>query len=118
MVTLLEDAGIATLDRPPIWAWVGTAAPRDVDDRLAGLLSAHDLTLDQYIVEFDAPADHVVRTDYGEWCDVYFDAVHDGGDSAEPRSEISVAPSGDQMTFGSLPVDWITDITPLEIYRR
>lgn len=113
MVAVMEAAGVPTNPRPPVWAWIGPAAPSIIEDRLTLLLSNYEQELSQFIVEFDAPERELLMTDYSKWCDYYSGVLSSTPTGAPTLQRVFPDPAGDQVTCGALRTAWITNITTL-----
>ncbi|XUK64129.1 hypothetical protein ABMA10_19370 [Plantibacter sp. RU18] len=114
MAQLMEEARPSGDQHAPVWAWAGPATPLVVEQRLTSLLSYAEQGLDQYIVEFAAPSEHLFRTDYGEWCDYYFEVFGQDASGEIPEPAVSRRPTGDQITCWLLSTQWITNIARLD----
>lgn len=66
MIAAMTRAGIRTGGRPPIWAW--GAVPTLFDASLL-LDPEYQLSNGYAVVEFEAPAEDVFLSDYGDWND-------------------------------------------------
>jgi hypothetical protein len=109
MVGAMARAGVETGGKPPMWAWRGTVLLLDA----ALLLDAeHELSTGYATVEFEAPAELVVTSDYGAWND-YLEALFLGS----PVQWDVTAPSGrtapEQVCLPYLRAEWVREVRPL-----
>lgn len=67
IVEVMEERGIRTESRPPLWAWYGVVRLVDAD-----LLfdATHELSRGFATITFRAPEHLVLLSDDGHWCDV------------------------------------------------
>lgn len=94
-----------------MWAWGGGPG---VTIRDAHLLVGDPLWEGYATVEFTAPADVVLATDYGTWND-YLVALFDG-DGPPPRGWDVPTPIADELVQVCLPVlraGWVREVRPL-----
>jgi hypothetical protein len=109
MVAAMARAGVDTGGLPPIWAWRGTLIL--LDARL--LLAEHELRAGYATVEFDAPAELAVESDYGAWND-YLEALITGRPAEWDGQAVPV--DGEKPVQVCLPflrAEWVRDIRPL-----
>ena len=72
LVEVMEERGIPTAGRPPLWAWHGVVRLIDA----AMLFDAtHELSRGFATITFRAPEHLVLLSDYGHWCDVMLPAA-------------------------------------------
>ncbi|WP_028925095.1 hypothetical protein [Pseudonocardia acaciae] len=103
MVDAMARHGVDTGGRPPIWAWTGEV--RLVDAAL--LLDAeHELSTGYATVEFEAPAELVVSSDYGAWNDYLEALFHDRSYEWQPGG-------ADQACLPYLRAEWVREVRPL-----
>jgi hypothetical protein len=110
MVAAMERAGIPTGGRPPVWAWAG----RGVTVGDAHSLVGEPLWSGWATVEFTAPAEQVLATDYGAWNDDL--AARFAGAAQEPPAWDVPTPIGDGLVQVCLPVlraEWVREVRPL-----
>lgn len=106
MVAAMAAAGIDTGGLPPIWAWRGRLTLVDA----TMLLSDHELRSGYVTIEFDAPAELTVASDYGRWND-HLAALFEsdcieweiGGPATEPV----------QICLPQLRAEWVRAVRPL-----
>ncbi|HLU58291.1 MAG TPA: hypothetical protein VKZ81_22760 [Pseudonocardia sp.] len=96
MVAAMERAGIPTHGRPPVWAWGGSCGVTVHDAHM--LLG--DAARDHVTIEFTAPAELVLASDYGAWNDHLAERV--GGGPADARWDVPT-PIGDELVQACLP---------------
>jgi hypothetical protein len=114
MVAAMARVGVPTDGRPPVWAWGGRRGVT-VGDALS--LVGEPLWWDGYAtIEFTAPAELLVATDYGAWNDYVFALFE--ADSAESVPTTWDVPTsiGDALVQVCLPVlraEWVREIRPL-----
>lgn len=114
MVAAMAETGVDTGGRPPVWAWWGELR---LLDALSLLNPEHQLSTGYVTVEFDAPAELVVASDYGVWND-YLAALFDGSSVTRELGVRAIsAPLGQrgptQVCLPYLRADWVRDIRPL-----
>jgi hypothetical protein len=110
MVAAMERAGMATHGRPPVWAWGGSCGVTVAD---AHMLVGDPLWDGFVTIEFTAPTEMVLATDYGAWND-YISDLFDGLD-AVPRWD-APTPVADELVQVCLPVlraEWVREVRPL-----
>lgn len=109
LVEVMEDKGIPTAGRPPVWAWHGRVRLVDAD-----LLfdATQELSRGFATITFQAPEHLVLLSDYGHWSDVMLsDEV--SLRQWQPRRR---TPSSDRLEQACLPyltLAWVTKIEPL-----
>jgi hypothetical protein len=115
MVAAMHRAGVPTHGRPPVWAWGGGRGITLEDARsLVG-----DPLRDAYAtVEFDAPAELVVASDYGAWNDHLYEAFQAAAAGRTPTSwSAAPVPIGDhelvQVCLPILRLEWVREIRAL-----
>lgn len=115
MVAARADVQVDTHGRPPIWAWRGH--PRLLDAALL-LDEEYELSTGYATVEFEAPTNLVVVSDYGVWND-YLAALLDGRPSRwqiAPTGRSGDPPGGsgpEQACVPYLRADWVREVRPL-----
>ena len=111
MVAAMARAGIDTAGRPPVWAW---SARRGVSlGDAADLLGEYGLLQGCATVEFEAPTELCLASDYGAWNDYQFE-LHRGGDA--PATWDVPAPFAERLVQVCLPelrAEWVRAIRPL-----
>jgi hypothetical protein len=111
MVAAMGRAGLPTQGRPPVWAWGGSCG---ITVQEAHMLVGDPLWWDGYVtIEFSAPTELVLASDYGAWND-YISDLFDGVD-AVPQWDVPT-PIADELVQVCLPVlraDWVREIRPL-----
>jgi hypothetical protein len=110
MVAAMERAGVPTHGRPPVWAWGGSCGVT-VED--AHMLVGEPLWDGYVTIEFSAPAELVLASDYGAWNDYLYDLA-DGVD-AVPRWDVPtpVAHEQVQVCLPFLRAEWVREIRRL-----
>jgi hypothetical protein len=111
MVAAMERAGVSTRGRPPVWAWGGRCGVT-VED--AHMLVGEPLWQGCATVEFDAPAELVLATDYGAWND-HLAALFEGGGPVAAGWDVPT-PVADGLVQVCLPVlraEWVREVRPL-----
>jgi hypothetical protein len=111
MVAAMERAGMSTAGRPPVWAWGGG---RGVTVQDAHMLVGEPLWDGYATVEFTAPAELVLATDYRAWNDYLF-ALFDGAEPVPPGWDIPT-PVADELVQVCLPLlraEWVREVRPL-----
>ncbi len=111
MVAAMARAGVDTEGRPPVWAW---SAPQGVSlGDAADLLGEYGLRQGCATVEFDAPSELCLASDYGAWNDYQYE-LHRGG--AAPTSWDVPCPLAQRLVQVCLPelrADWVREIRSL-----
>lgn len=107
MVTAMAERGIDCQDRPPIWAWHGVVRLVDV---VLLLDVEHELSRGFAVVTFTAPADLVLISDYGHWCEALFR----NSEAWDPEPPV-LGPHPSQATLPYLRAEWVDSIDPLPI---
>lgn len=107
MVEAMSSCGVDTGGHPPIWAWRGEL--RLIDAMLL-LDPEHELSTGFATVEFAAPAELVVGSDYGAWNDHLF-AVLDGEQATWALPPSTRDP--EQVCLPYLLAEWVCEIRPL-----
>jgi len=110
MVASMERAGLSTRGRPPVWAWGGSCGVTVAD---AHMLVGDPLRDGYVTIEFSAPAELVLASDYGAWNDYLYDLA-DGVD-AVPRWDVPTPIEHEQVQV-CLPVlraEWVREVRPL-----
>ena len=110
MVSVMTRAGVDSGGRPPVWAWGG---------RRVTLQDAHSLVgepvWDGYAtIEFAAPSELTVATDYRVWNDYLAELFTVGADV--PRTWDVPTPIGAELVQVCLPMLrrlWVREIRPL-----
>jgi hypothetical protein len=111
MVAAMERAGMPTEGRPPVWAWGGR---RGVTVQDAHMLVGDPLWHGYATVEFTAPSELVLATDYGAWNDYLFALFDDAG--PVPRGWDVPTPVADELVQVCLPAlraEWVRAVRPL-----
>ncbi|TQM05841.1 hypothetical protein [Pseudonocardia kunmingensis] len=111
MVAAMERAGVPTHGRPPVWAWGGA---RGVTLEDAHSLVGEPLWAGWATVEFTAPAELVLATDYGAWNDDL--AARFTGAAPHPPPWDVPTPIGEELVQVCLPVlraEWVREVRPL-----
>jgi hypothetical protein len=110
MVAAMERAGLPTRGRPPVWAWGGSCGVTVEDAHML----VGDPLWDGYVtIEFDAPAELVLASDYGAWNDYLYDLAR--GADPVPRWD-APTPIADDLVQVCLPVlraEWVREVRPL-----
>lgn len=110
MVAAMARAGVDTEGRPPVWAWGGQRVTvQDAHSLVGGPVWDGYAT-----IEFAAPSELVVATDYHAWNDYLADLFTAGADALRTWE---VLPSvGAELVQVCLPVlrkHWVREIRPL-----
>jgi hypothetical protein len=110
MAAAMERVGIRLEGRPPVWAWGGSCGVTIGD---AEMLVGAPLWDGYVTIEFAAPTELVLATDYGIWNDY----LHSLSDAAEavPRWDVWT-PIADELVQVCLPelrAEWVREIRPL-----
>ena len=110
MVEAMERAGITTRGRPPVWAWGGSCGVTVLD---AHMLVGDPLWDGYATIEFSAPTELVLASDYGAWND-YISDLFDGR-LAVPRWDVPTAIADElvQVCLPALRAEWVRGIRPL-----
>jgi hypothetical protein len=111
MVAAMERAGMATEGRPPVWAWGGRCGVTVQD---AHSLVGEPVWQGYATVEFTAPAELVLATDYGAWNDYLFVLFDDAG-PVRPGWDVPT-PVADELVQVCLPAlraEWVREVRPL-----
>jgi hypothetical protein len=109
MVAAMARAGVDTGGMPPIWAWRGTLCLLDAKM----LLAEHELRAGHATVEFDAPAELAVESDYGAWND-YLEALITGRPAEWDLRAVRAGGEGPmQVCLPYLRAEWVRDVRPL-----
>ncbi|GAB3569923.1 hypothetical protein GCM10027445_22490 [Amycolatopsis endophytica] len=105
MVAAMERAGVCTEGRPPVWAWRGELRLLD-----AAMLfdPEYQLSAGFATVEFEAPDELAVCSDYGRWNDYL---AGDGSWEVCPEPEREPA----QVCLPYLLPEWTRDVRPLPV---
>jgi hypothetical protein len=109
MVAAMARADVDTGGLPPIWAWRGRL--QLIDAKM--LLAEHELSAGYATVEFDAPAELTVESDYGAWND-YLEAVITGRPAEWDLH--AVRADGEEPVQVCLPYlrsEWVRDVRSL-----
>ncbi len=111
MVAAMERAGMPTAGRPPVWAWGGRPGVTVQD---AHSLVGEPLWAGYATVEFSAPAELVLASDYGAWNDYLF-ALFDDAEAARPAWDVPTPIAGElvQVCLPVLRAEWVREIRPL-----
>ena len=110
MVEAMERAGITTRGRPPVWAWGGSCGVTVLDAHML----VGDPLWDGYVtIEFSAPTELVLASDYGAW-NGYISDLFDGPHAA-PRWDVPTAIADElvQVCLPALRAGWVRGIRPL-----
>jgi hypothetical protein len=110
MVAAMERAGLSTQGRPPVWAWGGSCGVTVADAHML----VGDPLWDGYVtIEFSAPAELVLASDYGAWNDYLYDLA-DGVD-AIPRWDVPtpIADVQVQVCLPFLRTEWVREVRSL-----
>jgi len=113
MVAAMARAGVSTDGRPPVWAWGGRCGVTILD---ALMLVGEPVWGGYATIEFTAPADLLVATDYGAWNDYLFALLESGSAQAVPMTWDVPTPIGDALVQVCLPflrTEWVREIRPL-----
>lgn len=105
MVAVMAEQGISCAGRPPVWAWAG---PLTLMDAALLLDPAHELSQGYATLAFDAPADLVLLTDYGDWCDAVLADV-----ARWTPGPVTTGRHPAQATLPLLRLEWVSDVVPL-----
>jgi hypothetical protein len=111
MVAAMARAGVSTEGRPPVWAWGGRCGVT-VED--AHMLVGEPLWHGYATVEFTAPAELVLATDYGAWND-HLASLFDGTEPDVPGWDVPT-PVADELVQVCLPVlraEWVREVRAL-----
>jgi hypothetical protein len=111
MVAAMARAGVSTQGRPPVWAWGGRCG---VTIEEARMLVGEPLWQGYATVEFSAPAELVLATDYGAWNDYLF-ALFEGTGPTAGTWDVPT-PIADELVQVCLPVlraEWVREVRPL-----
>ncbi|GAA5124519.1 hypothetical protein [Pseudonocardia adelaidensis] len=111
MVAAMERAGVLTNGRPPVWAWGGRCGVTVLD---AHMLVGEPLWDGYATVEFTAPGELALATDYGAWNDYLF-ALLDGVEPVPPGWDVPT-PVADELVQVCLPglrAEWVREVRPL-----
>jgi hypothetical protein len=110
MAAAMERAGIPMHDRPPVWAWGGSCGVTVEDAHML----VGDPVWDGYVtIEFSAPMQLVLASDYGAWNDYLYDLSR--GPAAVPRWDVPT-PIADDLVQVCLPVlraEWVREVRSL-----
>ena len=109
MVEAMARAGVDTQGRPPMWAWSGELTLLDATMLLD---PEHDLSQGYATVEFSAPAELAVTSDYGPWNDFLAETLT-GGTAAWEISSEPPAEEPRQVCLPYLRSEWIHEVRPL-----
>jgi hypothetical protein len=110
MVAAMERAGMSTQGRPPVWAWGGSCGVTAGDAHML----VGDPLWDGYVtIEFSAPTELVLASDYGAWNDYIYD-LFDGLD-AVARWDVPtpIANEQVQVCVPALRAEWVREVRPL-----
>ena len=108
MVAAMARAGVDTAGRPPMWAWRGGLT---LLDAALPLDPEHELSTGYATVEFEAPAELTVVSDYGAWND-HLEALFHGG-PADWNVTHPVRAQPEQVCVPYLRAEWVRDVRPL-----
>jgi hypothetical protein len=109
MVDAMARAGVESHGRPPVWAWRGTLLLLDA----ALLLDAeHELSTGYATVEFEAPAEFAVASDYGAWND-YLEALFLGNPAQWELTAVPRRWGPEQVCLPYLRAEWVREVRPL-----
>ena len=111
MVAAMAGLGVSTDGRPPVWAWSSRSG---VTVSHAHVLVGDPLWDGYATIEFVAPEELVVVTDYGAWND-HLEALFLATDGSRPVWDVST-PVADEPAQVCLPVlraEWVREIRPL-----
>ncbi|QYN36660.1 DUF3841 domain-containing protein [Pseudonocardia sp. DSM 110487] len=110
MVAAMERAGLSTQGRPPVWTWGGSCGVAVEDAHML----VGDPPWEGYVtLEFSAPAELVLASDYGVWNDYLYNLA-DGVDPV-PRWDVPT-PIADKLVQVCLPfmrAEWVREVRPL-----
>lgn len=110
MVEAMDRAGVNTQGRPPIWAWRGDLTLLDASMLLD---PEHELALGYATVEFAAPTDLLVTSNYGAWNDFLAITLTGGTATWEIGVTDPTSWGPQQVCLPYLRKEWIRDIRPL-----
>ena len=110
MAAAMSRAGVDTAGRPPMWAWRG---PLRLLDAALLLNPEHELSTGYATVEFAAPAELVVASDYGAWND-FLEALFLGEPASwEPTASSRSVRGPEQVCLPLLRAEWVHDVRSL-----
>ena len=110
MVSAMERAGVGTGGRPPVWVWWGELR---LIDAVSLFDAEHELSAGFATVEFDAPADLVVASDYGRWNDFLAATLAGQEHVWEPCPDFAREPV--QVCLPYLRAEWVLRVRPLPV---
>jgi hypothetical protein len=113
MVAAMDRAGVVTDGRPPVWAWGGSCGVTLAD---AHSLVGELLWSGYATVEFVAPAELLVVSDYGAWNDYLAELFVAGPDAGVAPAWDVPTPIGHELVQVCLPVlraSWVREIRRL-----
>lgn len=106
MVEVMEERGIPTTGRPPLWAWHGVLRLVDADSLFD---ATHELSRGFATITFRAPEHLVLLSDYGHWSDVML-----SGESYlrqwQPQRRTSSSHHPEQACLPYLELGWVTGV--------
>lgn len=109
LVEVMDEKGIPTAGRPPVWAWHGVVRLIDA----AMLFDAtHELSRGFATITFRAPEHLVLLSDYGHWCDVMLSDEFSLR-QWQPLRRTSSSHHPEQACLPYLELSWVTHIEPL-----
>jgi hypothetical protein len=110
MAAAMSRAGVDTGDLAPIWAWRG---PVRLLDAAPLLDPEHELSTGYATVEFAAPPELVVASDYGAWND-FLEALFLGEPASwEPAASNRSVPGPEQVCLPFLRAEWVRGVRSL-----
>lgn len=114
MAQAMAKAGVDTEGRPPVWAWWGELL---LLDALNLLDPEHQLSAGYATVEFDAPVELVVASDYGVWNDHLAAVFNGSGGTGDLGVRATTIPldrrKPTQVCLPYLRAEWVCDVRPL-----
>jgi len=117
--SLLKERGLSDGTAPPVWTF--ECVPDDLDLLATMLLSDHELeTFDYVTLELRVPDSQMLRTSYGDWCELYFSILETGAIEDDGRwIERAKTADGEAFTVQAilpfLRKDWIVSAAPLTV---
>ena len=73
----LLERGMSDGKTPPVWTF--ECNPEELDLLAELLLSEHEMETFEYVtLELSVPVEHILRTSYGDWCELYFSILETG----------------------------------------
>jgi hypothetical protein len=109
MVAAMQQAGIHTEGRPPVWAWGGVPTLFDARSLFD---PEHQLSAGYAVVEFDAPTEAVFLSDYGDWND-YLEAWFEDSEASWAPRPLDRSVNLPQACVPCVRVEWVREIRVL-----